>query len=261
MLAPNKNSVTLTNKITELAVRLNVSEEQVRFLREENQRLQKVEHDLQQVKAELEKAIELGGQEPEISFELSKVLRALCETEAAKEQLKLYQQGLKAKSDRTLSALKSTQAEEAIAAGDKQKAAALYREACAALPSDASLSYRLALVLQDLNDVAGERTALDQAVKANPKYAPAEYQLGYLASRDGDTAAAEKLFRSVGRGFIPGIKPIKSTWASAPEVCFSSYSPETWPFSVACLAPADSSLNLNAKSAISAASLARGMHQ
>ena len=58
MLAPNKNSVTLTNKITELAVRLNVSEEQVRFLREENQRLQKVEHDLQQVKAELEKAIE-----------------------------------------------------------------------------------------------------------------------------------------------------------------------------------------------------------
>jgi hypothetical protein len=26
--------------------------------------------------------------------------------------------------------------------------------------------------------------------------------------------AAEKLVRVVGRGFIPGIKPIKSTWAS-----------------------------------------------
>jgi len=32
-------------------------------------------------------------------------------------------------------------------------------------------------------------------VKANPKYAPAQYQLGYLASKDGDNAAAEKLFR------------------------------------------------------------------
>jgi tetratricopeptide (TPR) repeat protein len=152
-------------------------------------------HQNAEAQVQLEKAIELGGQEPEIRFELSKVLRALGETEAAQKQLKLYQQGLKAKSDRTLSALKSTQAEQAIAAGDKQKAAALYKEACAALPSDASLAYRLALVLQDLNDVNGERIALDQAVKANPKYAPAQYQLGYLASKDGDNAAAEKLFR------------------------------------------------------------------
>ena len=153
-------------------------------------------HDNAGAKVQLEKAIELGGQEPEIRLELSKALRALGETDAAQEQLKLYQQGLKAKSDRTLSALKSTQAEEALAAGDKQKAAALYKEACAALPSEAGLAYRLALVLQDLNDVDGERSALDQAVKANPKYAPAQYQLGYLASRDGNNAAAEKLFRS-----------------------------------------------------------------
>lgn len=152
-------------------------------------------HDNARAKVQLEKAIELGGQEPEIRFELSKVLRALGETDAAQEQLKLYQEGLKAKSDRTLSALKSTQAEQAIAAGDKQKAAMLLKEACTALPSDASLAYRLALVLQDLNDVEGERAALNQAVKANPKYAPAEYQLGYLASRDGDNANAEKLFR------------------------------------------------------------------
>jgi tetratricopeptide (TPR) repeat protein len=50
-------------------------------------------------------------------------------------------------------------------------------------------------VLQDLNDVDGERAALNQAVKANPRYAPAQYQLGYLESRGGDNAAAEKLFR------------------------------------------------------------------
>jgi len=41
----------------------------------------------------------------------------------------------------------------------------------------------------------GERAALDQSVKANPAYAPAQYQLGYLASRDGDNPNAEKHFR------------------------------------------------------------------
>jgi hypothetical protein len=43
VLAPNKNPAALANKITELAVRLNVSEEQIRLLREENQRLKQVE--------------------------------------------------------------------------------------------------------------------------------------------------------------------------------------------------------------------------
>jgi thioredoxin-like negative regulator of GroEL len=44
---------------------------------------------------QFEKAIELGAQEPEIRFELAKVLRTLGETEQAQEQLKLYQQALK----------------------------------------------------------------------------------------------------------------------------------------------------------------------
>src|ERR1017187_5045830 len=47
--------------------------------------------------------------------------------------------------------------------------------------------------------------------------------------------AAEKLNRAVGRGFIPGIKPIESMWALAPEVCFSGLSPEIRPFSAAAL--------------------------
>jgi len=50
--------------------------------------------------------------------------------------------------------------------------------------------------------------------------------------------AAEKLIRAVGRGFIPGIKPIKSTRASAPEVCFCQVSPKIGTFSAVCLAPA-----------------------
>jgi transposase len=58
VLAPNKNPVALADKNTELAVRLKVSEEQIRLLREENQRLKQVEQALQQVKGELEKTIE-----------------------------------------------------------------------------------------------------------------------------------------------------------------------------------------------------------
>ena len=58
MLAPNKYSVALANKNTELAVRLSLSEGQNRLLREENQRLKQVEQVLQQVKGELEKTTE-----------------------------------------------------------------------------------------------------------------------------------------------------------------------------------------------------------
>lgn len=146
-------------------------------------------------KVQLEKAIELGATEPEIRFELAKVLRTLGETQAAQGQLKLYQQALKDKSDRTLAAQKSTQAAQAAAAGDSQKAADLYREACAALPDNAGLAYQLALVLNDLGDMEGERAALEQAIKTDPVFALAQYQLGYVESRGGDTAAAEQQFR------------------------------------------------------------------
>jgi hypothetical protein len=45
---------------------------------------------------------------------------------------------------------------------------------------------------------------------------------------------AEKLVRAVGRGFIPGIKPIKSTGALTPEVCFSGIPVEICLFSASC---------------------------
>ena len=54
--------------------------------------------------------------------------------------------------------------------------------------------------------------------------------------------AAEKLARAVGRGFIPGLKSIKSTWALAPAVRFSSFSLEIWRYSAASLARGKSSI-------------------
>jgi Flp pilus assembly protein TadD len=144
---------------------------------------------------QLEKAIELGAQEPEIRFELAKVLRTLGETEQAQEQLKLYQTALKGRADRTVAAQKSTQAAQAVAAGDNQKAAALYREASATVPNDAGMAYKLAMVLDALGDTEGERTALQQSIKSDPGYAPAQYQLGYVESRSGDIGGAEQQFR------------------------------------------------------------------
>jgi transposase len=58
VLAPNKDPVALANKNTELTVRLKVSEEQIRLLREENQRLKQIEHAHEQLKSEHQQTIE-----------------------------------------------------------------------------------------------------------------------------------------------------------------------------------------------------------
>ncbi len=147
-------------------------------------------------KAQFEKAIELGAAGPEIRFELAKVLRTLGETEEAQQQLKIYQQKQTEKSNHELATLKSTEAAQAVKAGDNLKAANLYREACAAQPDNAEFHYRLALALHELGDSAGERAADEQAVKANPNFAPAQYHLGYVESEAGEFAAAELQFRS-----------------------------------------------------------------
>ena len=146
-------------------------------------------------KEQLQKAIELDPTESESHFELAKVLRKLGETDAAQQQLVLYQKQVKDKSDHTIAAQKSTQAAEAARAGDKQKAAALYREAIAVLPDNAGLRYQLALILNDLNDIDGERSALEQTVKIDPNFALAQYRLGILDSRKGDASGAEQKFR------------------------------------------------------------------
>jgi len=140
-------------------------------------------------------AIELGDTEPEVRFQLSQALRKQGKTDEAAEQLKVYQALVKQKSDNTQAAQKSTQAAEAAAKGDKKQAAALYREASDTLPKEAKLAYRWALVLNDLEDYATERLALERAVQDDPAYAVAHNQLGYVYSKLGETALAEEQFR------------------------------------------------------------------
>ena len=148
-------------------------------------------------KEQLEKALALGATEPQVHFELAKALRALGETEEAQKQLRLFQEGLKAEADQSLAVLKATEAAEAAKNGDNRKAADLYREACAAEPNDAVLAYRLSVALGELEDRAGQRAALDDAIRDDPNMVGAHYDLGVLEFRSGNHAAAEEQFRLV----------------------------------------------------------------
>ncbi|HME34314.1 MAG TPA: tetratricopeptide repeat protein [Candidatus Sulfotelmatobacter sp.] len=151
--------------------------------------------DFPAAKEQLEKAIALGATEPQVHFKLSTVLRALGENDRAQDELKLYQQLNQAKINRTLAASKSAEAAKEQAAGNLQKAVALYREASDATPDDAALAYKLALALDAAGDTAAERTALERTVKIDTQFALAQNQLGYLDSKEGDPAGAEEHFR------------------------------------------------------------------
>ena len=144
---------------------------------------------------QMEKAIELGGTEPQIRFELATALRNLGETEQAQEQLKIYRQELQDRANRTLAAGKAAEAEQEFSKGDIQKAVELYREAVAATPRDALLTYKLALAMDRAGDTSNERAALSKAVEIDPDLAVAQNQLGYLASLQGDLSSAENYFR------------------------------------------------------------------
>jgi len=170
---------------------------------------------------QLQQALELDPTEPESHFELAKVLRKLGETDSAQLQLVLYQKEVKDKSDHTIAAQKSTQAAEAARAGNKQRAAELYRDAIAVLPDDAGLRYQLALVLKDLNDIDGERSALEQTAKIDPNFALAEYELGILDSRNGDTGGAEQKFRlavKASPGYVEAWSALAATLAAESRI-------------------------------------------
>jgi transposase len=58
VLAPNKTSTAQANKNVELSVRLSVSEEQIRLLRQENERLKPIAQTVEQLRAELRQKTE-----------------------------------------------------------------------------------------------------------------------------------------------------------------------------------------------------------
>jgi tetratricopeptide (TPR) repeat protein len=160
-------------------------------------------NDPNSAKAHLERALELGATEPEVHLQLGKVLHSLGENQQATEQLRLYRQGLEDQHNKALAASKAGQGDKEMAAGDPGKAVTLYREALAATPNDAQVTFKLAVALDKTGDTAGEREALEKAIQINPDLAEAQNQMGFLASQSGDTSGAEKHFRAAVRA-APG---------------------------------------------------------
>lgn len=150
-------------------------------------------------KEHFEKAIALGDTDPEVQFQLAMVLKRLGNTAQAQEKLAIYQQLKTARSDKVQAAGKAEEGDQALAAGNTEQAASLYREALASDPDEAILSYKLSRALDKLKDIPGERAALQRAIQLNPNLAEAQNQMGYLADRDGDPVRAEPYFRAAVR--------------------------------------------------------------
>ena len=152
--------------------------------------------DLQGARKNLEQAIELGDNQPETELSLGRVFERLGDNARAQEKLRIYQQMMKKQSDLTQAAGLVESGDQAMAAGDSAKAASLYKQALEGDPDEPILFYKLSMALDKVNDIDGEKTALQQAIRLNPDLAEAHNQLGYLALRSGDSAQAESDFRS-----------------------------------------------------------------
>jgi tetratricopeptide (TPR) repeat protein len=147
---------------------------------------------------QLEKAVALDPSQAQGHFHLAQVLRALGQTAGAQAQLKLFQDEQQATIQLAVGQTKAGQAAQALKDGHADQAASLYREAIEAQPKNASFEFDLALALDRIGDeksLPDEQAALEKAIQLKPGFAAAENQLGYLAARAGETAAAEQHFR------------------------------------------------------------------
>jgi len=152
--------------------------------------------DLSGAREHLEKAIALGDGDAEVEYNLAKVMQRLGDNSQAQDKLRAYQQLKKARSDKVQAAGKAEEGDQAMAAGNAAQAASLYREALKDEPDEPILSYKLSRALDKLQDIAGEKAALERAIQLNPNLAEAQNQMGYLVVRGGDAAQAEGYFRA-----------------------------------------------------------------
>jgi tetratricopeptide (TPR) repeat protein len=152
--------------------------------------------DFDGAKTHLEKAIELGDNEPAVQYELAKVLQSLGETDQSQQRMQIFQTLRKAEADRTLAVGKIESGDRALAAGDAVEAVALYKEALADDPNEARVAYKLAKALDKAHDLDSETAALKRAIELDPGLPEAQNQMGYLIGRSGDLVQAESYYRA-----------------------------------------------------------------
>ena len=152
--------------------------------------------ELPAAKEQLEKAIALGDNEPETRYSLAMVFKRLGNPAKAQQMLQAYQQLNNARADKVQAAGKAEEGDQAMAGGAAAQAASLYRDAVASDPDEPLLYYKLSKALDKTKDIAGEKTALRQAIQLNPNLAEAQNQMGYLAIQEGDASQAESYFHA-----------------------------------------------------------------
>jgi Flp pilus assembly protein TadD len=153
-------------------------------------------HDPAGARTQLEAALALGDPEPVVHFELATALRMLGETAAANTEMLRYQQAMQDKDAATRAVVTAARGDVEMKKGDIGRAVQLYQEAFQDTPKNGYLGYKLAMALDRDNQPEAERRVLQQVIALDATFALAQSQLGYLDSRRGDLAAAEKHFRA-----------------------------------------------------------------
>jgi len=152
--------------------------------------------DLTGAKSNLMQAIDLGDNEPEVHYNLAHVLMRLRNDAEAQEQLAIYQKLKGAESGKAQAAGKAEEGDQAMTEGDPAKAAGLYREAIESDSDEAALYYKLSRALDKMNDLIGEKTALERAIALNQNFPEAQNQMGFLTVHAGNLAGGESYFRA-----------------------------------------------------------------
>lgn len=145
--------------------------------------------------AVLENALKLNPHSSSTRFQLATVLRGLGEEARAGKIYSEFRELKKQDADQNVNAAKGNQANALMEAGEPLKAAAFYREMLTLEPRNGRTWYNLALALSNAGDKKGQREALEKAIAADPKLAPAHSELGLLDFSEGKPGSAELRFR------------------------------------------------------------------
>jgi len=148
------------------------------------------QQDFSAARNELEAALHLGQETPQLHYELARVLSALGDTTSAHAAINTFAAEKHQQANAEHAAALMQQADAAMSSADFTAAAALYRNAIAADPTDANLPYKLSRALDQLHNIPDEITALHQALDLNPKMVEPLNQLAMLELHASDFDSA-----------------------------------------------------------------------
>ena len=145
----------------------------------------------EEARKQLEGALKLKPDSTEARFQLASVLRAMGFKNEAEAQLKAFQAGKNESVSQDVAGVKVNQANQYLTSGEAQKAVALYREAIVADPKNGRTYYDLAIALDRLSDVAGERDALEKSISLDEQFALSRNQYGLILLQANELKKAE----------------------------------------------------------------------